>query len=473
MAARTSEGRELCPAYGAIDLKSYYASVECVARGLDPLTAMLLVADESRSDATICLAVSPALKAIGVPSRPRLFEAREKVRLAEARDHRKYPFIVATPRMAEYERVSASIFAIYLRYVSPEDIHQYSIDECFLDVAPYLHLYAAKARAAGVSPAHCMALRMIRDVIAETGITATAGIGTNLYLAKVAMDIIAKHAAPDADGVRMAELDPLLYRRALWAHRPLQDFWQVGPGIARRLAKYDIYTMGDIARHSLVDEEWLYKQFGVNAEILIDHAWGLESCTMRNIKDYRPSARSQSVGQVLPRPYRFSEARLALSEMADQLALDLFAKGAKSRELFLWVSYDPVSLEGCTDYDGPLVADYLGRLLPKPVGGTVRLRTPTWSAREIALAVLALYDARVDRRFFLRRLGIAAGNLTSGGEQLDMFTDYAARAHEESIQRALREIRGKYGSNAILLGKNYLDAGTARERNEQIGGHKA
>ena len=461
------------PSYIAIDLKSYYASVECVARGLDPLTARLLVADESRSDATICLAVSPALKAIGVPSRPRLFEARQAIRLAEARDKRKYPYIVATPRMAEYERVSAVIYSIYLRYVSPDDIHQYSIDECFIDATPYLHFYTNEAQAAHVSPAHIMTMRMIRDVVTDTGITATAGIGTNLYLAKVAMDIVAKHVEADADGVRLAELDPLLYRLKLWAHVPLTDFWQVGPGIALRMSKYGVYTMGDIARRSMVDEEWLYRQLGVNAEILIDHAWGLEPCTMRDIKNYRPNAHSQSVGQVLPRPYRFSEARLVLSEMADQLALDLFAKGVKSRDLFLWVSYDPASLEDCPEYDGPRMLDYLRRPLPKPVNAAARLSTPTWSARELSDVFVALFDARVDHRLFFRRLGVAAGKLVSGGEQLDMFTDYVARAREDSIQRALRRIRSKYGTNAVLLGKNYLAGGTARERNEQIGGHKA
>ena len=300
--------------YICIDLKSYYASVECVARGLDPLAARLLVADETRSDNTIVLAVSPALKALGVRSRPRLFEAKQAIRLAEARLHRKIDFIIAPPRMAEYERVSAAIYAIYLKYVAMEDIHVYSIDEVFMDVTAYLGLYRAEAARAGIAPARFMVLTIIRDVLKATGITATAGIGPNLYLAKVGMDIVAKKVPADRDGVRIAELDEAQYKRLLWPVKPLTAFWQMGEGKTRRLAKYGILTMGDIARTSLVAEEFLYQLFGVDAELLIDHAWGLEPCTMADIKAYKPKAHSLSVGQVLPRPYAFAEARLVFAE---------------------------------------------------------------------------------------------------------------------------------------------------------------
>ena len=456
----------------AIDLKSYYASVECVHRGLDPLTTNLLVADESRSDKTICLAVSPSLKAIGVSSRPRLFEAKEAIQLYEAQHRTKVSYIVAVPRMAEYERISAQIYAIYLRYVAMEDIHVYSIDEVFIDAEPYLTLYGPKAEAAGMPVAHYMALRMIRDVIRETGITATAGIGTNLYLAKVAMDIVAKKQPADADGVRIAELDEGQYRLLLWDHRPITAFWQVGPGKARRLAKYGMTTMGDIARMSLTDEEFLYRLFGIDAEILIDHAWGLEPCTMQAIKAYKPKAHSLSVGQVLPRPYKFDEARLVFSEMIDQLSMQLVQKGVKTRELSFWVSFDPESLEACPGYEGPVQLDFYGRPHPKHAGGAVRLRTHSSSTKEIMAAMLCGFDARVDPRLLVRRLGVAAGDIREGYEQLDLFTDYAALAQEEHVQGALLEIRQRFGANAIVKGKNFLAGGTARERNQQIGGHR-
>ena len=457
----------------AIDLKSYYASVECVHRGLDPLSANLLVADESRTDKTICLAVSPALKAIGVSSRPRLFEAKQAIRLYEAQHHTKVDYIVAVPRMAEYERISAQIYAIYLRYVATEDIHVYSIDECFLDITAYLGLHRREAEAAGMPVPHYMALRMIRDVIRETGITATVGIGPNLYLAKVAMDIVAKKQPADADGVRIAELDERQYRRQLWGHRPITAFWHVGPGTARKLAKYGMYTMGDIARMSLADEEFLYRLFGINAEILIDHAWGLEPVTMKAIKEYRPRAHSLSVGQVLPRPYRFAEARLVFSEMIDQLSLDLVRKNVKTRELAFWVSFDSESLEACPNYEGAVSLDYYGRLHPNHTGGAVRLRTHTSSTREIMDALLWAFDQRVDKRLLVRRLGVAACDIRDGYVQLDIFMDPAALEQEEHIQRALLEIRRRFGANAILKGKNFLAGGTARERNQQIGGHRA
>ena len=452
--------------YICIDLKSYYASVECVARGLDPLKARLLVADETRSDNTIVLAVSPALKAIGVRSCPRLFEAKQAIRLAEARLHRKIDFIIAPPRMAEYERISAAIYAIYLKYVA--------ID---------LSMYRERAARAGMDPAHFMALTIIRDVLKATGITATVGIGPNLYLAKVGMDIVAKKAPADRDGVRIAELNEEQYKRLLWPVKPLTAFWQMGEGKTRRLAKYGILTMGDIARASIASEEFLYRLFGIDAEILIDHAWGIEPCTLADIKAYRPRAHSLSVGQVLPRPYAFDEARLVFAEMVEQLSMDLVAKGlATSMDLVakglatgclsFWVSFDPVSLEKCR-YDGPLSIDYYGRLHPKHTGGTVRLRTRTASDRALREALLAAFDARVDRQLFIRRLGVCAADTHNDCLQLDMFTDYAALEGEERMQRVILGIRRKYGSNAILKGMNYLEGVTARERNTQIGGHRA
>ena len=459
--------------YIAIDLKSYYASVECVQRHQNPLTFNLLVADESRTDKTICLAVSPSLKAMGVGARPRLFEAKEAIRLYEAQHHCKVSYVIAPPQMALYEKVSAQIYSIYLKYVSTEDIHVYSIDEVFIDATHYMDLYRPDAEAAGMSPPHYLAMTMIRDVLKNTGITATAGIGTNLYLAKVAMDIVAKKAPADANGVRIAELDELSYRMQLWCYTPLTKFWQVGPGTAARLAKYGIYTMGDIARMSVVDEEWLYRLFGIDAELLVDHAWGQEECTIRDIKNYRPKSNSRSVGQVLPRPYKYDEARLVFSEMIDQLALDLVTRHVKSKELSFWVSFDPISIEAVPSYNGPVTKDYYGRLHPKHVVGTVRLRNHTSSTKEIMNALLAAFDAKIDHRLYIRRLGVAAGKLQAGVVQLDLFTDYEALEREEKLQHVLLSIRAKHGSNSILKAKNYQPGATARQRNEQIGGHRA
>ena len=462
------------PVYIAIDLKSYYASVECVQRHLDPLTTNLLVADESRSDKTICLAVSPSLKAIGVPSRPRLFEARQAIRLYESQHHCKVEYIVAVPQMALYEKVSAQIYSIYLKYISTEDIHVYSIDEVFIEATHYMRLYEPDAQAARMSTPHYLAMTMIRDVLKQTGITATAGIGTNLYLAKVAMDIVAKKAPPDADGVRIAELDERSYRYLLWSHRPLTAFWQVGPGKARRLAKYGIYTMGDIAQMSVSNEEWLYQQFGVDAEIIIDHAWGQEACTLADIKNYRPKANSRSVGQVLPRPYRFGEARLVFSEMIDQLVLDLVTRNVRTKELSYWVSFDPASLEEFPSFAGDISMDYYGRWHPSHVAGTVRLRVHTSSTREISEALLRVFDAKVDHRLLIRRLGVVAGNLQRDYVQLDFFTDYAAQEREARLQRVMLDVRRKYpASSALIKGKNLVEGATALERSKQIGGHRA
>ena len=415
-----------------IDLKSYYASVECVARGLDPLKARLLVADETRSDQTICLAVSPALKAIGVPARPRLFEAKQAVKLYDAAHRTKTQFYIAPPRMAEYERVSALIFSIYLHYVAPEDI-------------------------------------------STTGITATVGIGTNLYLAKVAMDIVAKKAPADRDGVRIAELDELSYRRLLWDHTPLTDFWQLGPGKARRLMDAHLCTMGEIATRSLDDEEFFYRAFGVDGEILIDHAWGLEPVRMEDIKSYRTAANSLSTGQVLPRPYKFQEARVVFREMLDMLCADLFTKNLTTPVLTWWVSYDYKSLEVHPNYSGPVTLDFYGRLHPVHHNGTVRLRGRTNALSAVAPLMLASFDQKTDHALLFRKLGICACDVRTDSSvfQLDLFADYAALEKERKRKAAMLEVRKKYGANALLTGLNFREGATAIERNTQIGGHRA
>ncbi|MCR5825146.1 MAG: DNA methylase, partial [Oscillospiraceae bacterium] len=449
MAART---------YVALDLKSYYASVECVYRGLDPLKALLLVADETRSDQTICLAVSPALKALGVPGRPRLFEAKQKIREAEARLRRHIDYIIAPPRMAAYIRQSAEIYKIILGYVAPEDVHVYSIDECFIDATGYLHAYHGSA--------HELAMTIIRDVLRQTGITATVGIGTNLYLAKVGMDIVAKHAPPDADGVRIAELDEQRYRELLWEHQPLTDFWMVGSGTAARLGRLGIRTMGDLAQYSLYDEEWLYKVFGVNAELLIDHAWGIETTTMRDIKAYRPVSNSLSNGQVLPRPYSFHETRVIVQEMANALCLDLSRKNLLTESVTMWVGFDPESVE--RGYSGPCHIDYFGRITPNHAKGTRRFRQPTNAEREISDGVLALFDdpARVNRTLLVRRIGLCANRVTNdpGTVQLDLFVDHRRQERDKKLQLALLELKSRYGKNAVLRGMNFLEGATMRER---------
>ena len=458
-----------------IDLKSYYASVECVARGLDPLSTNLLVADETRSDQTICLAVSPSLKAIGVPTRPRLFEAREAIRLHDAAKRTKTHYLIAPPRMAEYERVSALIFSIYLHYVSPEDIHIYSIDEAFIDCSRYLFRYREEARAQGVSPAHLMAKRMIREVLEKTGITATVGIGANLYLAKVAMDIVAKKAPPDRDGVRVAELDEESYCRRLWDHRPLTDFWQIGPGKARRLMEAGLFTMGQIAERSLRDEEFFYKRFGIDGEILIDHAWGIEPVTMEHIKAYKTGVNSLSSGQVLPRPYGFEEARVVFREMLELLCAELFSKNLNTPALTWWVSYDYKSLEAHPKYKGPVKPDFYGRLHPCHSGGSVRLRARSNALSQILGPVLASFDARCDHLLLFRRLGICAEDVREDRRlyQMDLFSDCEALERERKLESAMLEVRKKYGANSLLKGLNFREGATAIERNSQIGGHRA
>lgn len=461
--------------YICIDLKSYYASVECVHRGLDPLKANLLVADPTRSDQTICLAVSPSLKAMGVPGRPRLFEAKQAIRKYEAEHHTKVQYIIAVPRMAEYERISAKIYGIYLHYVAPEDVHVYSIDECFIDVTGYLHMYLEEAKRTGTNPAHVMAMTMIREVLSTTGITATVGIGTNLYLAKVAMDIVAKKQPADKDGVRIAELNEDSYKFLLWDHQPLTDFWQIGPGKARRLYKAYMFTMGDIAERSQWDEEFFYKQFGIDGEILLDHAWGIEPVTMADIKNYKSEGHSLSNGQVLPRPYKYQEARLVFKEMIEVLCNDMFSKNLVTRACTWWVSYDYKSLEACPNYDGPVSLDFYGRLHPKHSNGTVKLRTLTNNLQLITAPMVRQFDEKTDHRLLYRRLGVCAVDVSEdiGMYQMNMFVDYEALDRDRRLTAAMLEVRRKYGTNAVFKGMNMLEGATTLERNTQIGGHKA
>ena len=462
-------------AYICIDLKSYYASVECVSRGLDPLQAKLLVADSSRTDQTIVLAVSPALKAIGVPSRPRLFEAKRKIRDYEESHHTTVDYLIAMPRMAEYERVSAFIYSVYLRYVAPEDVHIYSIDECFIDCTPYLHAYQAEAAAAGTNAARVMAMTIIRAVLKETGITATVGIGTNLYLAKVAMDIVAKKVPADENGVRIAELNEDSYKFLLWDHRPLTDFWQIGRGKARRLQAERMFTMGDIAERSQWDEEFFYKTFGVDGEILIDHAWGAEPVTMKDIKAYRSEEHSLSVGQVLPRPYSYAQAALVFREMIDALCADLLSKNLTAKSCSWWLMYDWKSLEVCPEYDGPLSLDFYGRIHPKHSGGTAALPTPANSPQLIVPLLLRQFDEKTDHRLLYRRLGVCANDIEEddGFFQANLFIDTCALEKDRRLSGALLDVRRKYGANAIFNGMNLQEGATALERNMQIGGHRA
>ena len=485
--------------YIAIDLKSFYASVECVERGLDALSVHLVVADPSRTEKTICLAVSPSLKAYGIPGRARLFEVVQAVAKINAQRLRNAPgrrfrgkssdsralradpsleldYIVAPPQMAHYMEVSARIYGIYLRHIAPEDIHVYSIDEVFIDATDYLKAYKLSA--------HDFARKLIREVLAETGITATAGIGPNLYLCKIAMDIEAKHSPADADGVRIAELDEMSYRRKYWTHRPLTDFWRVGRGIAARLEAAGLYTMGDIARCSVgkpgdrYNEDVLYKIFGVNAELLIDHAWGWESCTMADIKAYRPASSSLSSGQVLKEPYTFAKARVVVLEMTQQLALDLVDKHLITDQIVLSIGYDTASLDG-PEFRGNVARDWYGRNVPKPAHGSINLPRQTSSTRLLSEAVTELFDRIADPSLLVRRMYVVAARVVDESRaravQLDLFEEPGAEddGRERSRQEAILEIRRKFGKNAILTGTNFDEGATGRERNEQIGGHKA
>lgn len=489
--------------YIAIDLKSFYASVECVERGLNPLDVCLVVADKSRTEKTICLAVSPALKAYGIPGRPRLFEVSQKVRDINSRRGRvakstsgaelarrpdmAVDYIVAPPRMKLYVDYSARIYKIYLRHIAPEHIHVYSIDEVFIDATPYLETYRTTA--------HDLAMTMIREVLQETGITATAGIGTNMYLCKIAMDIVAKKMPADSDGVRIAELDEMKYRRELLDHTPLTDFWRVGHGTAKKLEAYGIQTMGDIARLSLTAEDWLYNQFGVNAELLIDHAWGWEPVTMELVKAYRPETHSLSSGQVLTGPYKFKNAKNVVREMADEVALDLVEKGMVTNQIVLTVGYDVESLRDSAirdNYNGKIRKDHYGRAVPYPAHGTANFKSHTSSSNQIINAVTELFERIVDPNLLVRRLTLSVNNVvadvgiraTQTVVQPDLFIDYkeiarqqrkeaAELARERRRQEAIIQVRKKFGKNAILKGLNFAEGAQQRNRNEQIGGHKA
>ena len=452
--------------YVAIDLKSFYASVECFERGLNPLTARLVVADESRTDKTICLAVSPALKAYGIPGRARLFEVKSRLAEIKQRTGEDIDFIIAPPRMAKYIDFSTTIYKTYLNYIAPEDIHVYSIDEVFIDVTAYLKTYKMTA--------HELTIKMIRDVLSVTGITTTAGIGTNLYLAKIAMDITAKHMEPDADGVRIAELNERTYRELLWDHKPITDFWRIGRGTARRLANNHMYTMGDIARKSLTDEERLYQIFGIDAEFLIDHAWGIEPTTIADIKNYKPSTNSLSSGQVLSTPYSAEDARIIITEMTEALVLDLVRKHLVAESFTLDIGYDRESVDNGT-YTGEVQIDFYGRVVPKHSHGTANFMKFTSSSSLIIKSVLEVYDNIINPELTVRRMNISANNLKNESdicEQLDIFTDPEKLEQEKRLQNAMLEIKDKFGKNAILKGTSYLDAATARERNGFIGGHK-
>ncbi len=502
--------------YIAIDLKSFYASVECVERRLNPLTTNLVVADAARTEKTICLAVSPALKAYGIPGRARLFEVVQRVREVNAERRSRAPgrqfsgasyyapelsehpeleaaYITAPPRMALYLEYSTRIYSVYLKYVAPEDMHVYSIDEVFMDVTDYLQAYGMTARK--------LAGRIVGDVLKETGITAAAGIGTNLYLCKVAMDIMAKHVTPDENGVRIAELDEMSYRRQLWDHRPLTDFWRVGHGYQKKLEAAGLFTMGDIARCSLGgdrdfhNEELLYQMFGVNAELLIDHAWGWEPTTIELIKAYKPENSCVSSGQVLQCPYDFEKARLIVREMTDLLALDLVEKKLVTDQMTLTVGYDILNLSNPkirAAYKGEVTTDHYGRKVPKHAHGTANLNRRTSSAQLITDAVMDLYDRIVDPALLVRRVTVAANHLADEGEageaqefeQLDLFTDYEALKKEKDaeeqrllkerrLQEAMLDIKSKYGKNAVLKGMNLQEGAMTKERNQQIGGHKA
>lgn len=496
--------------YIAFDLKSFYASVECRERGLDPMDTNLVVADESRTDKTICLAVTPPLKSCGISGRGRLFEVKQRV--IEVNSERRYrapqhklsgssylfselqanpslaiDFIIAPPRMACYMEYSTRIYTIYMKYAAPEDIVVYSIDEVFIDVTDYLDAFQ-------LSP-HMLAMKIIQDILSETGITATAGIGTNLFLCKVAMDIVAKHIPPDKNGVRIAELNEMSYRQMLWSHQPLTDFWRVGHGYARKLKEHGMFTMGDVALCSVTHEELLYTLFGKNAELLIDHAWGWEPCTIKDIKAYRPASQSLGSSQVLPCPYSAEKAKLVLREMADQLVLDLAEKKLVTDQLVLTVGYDIENLtvpQRCSNYQGPVVLDSYGRQIPRHAHGTASLSRHTASSKALIRAASDLFDRIVNPILLIRRLSITANHTVPERsvstpilyEQMNLFTDYAAleKKHkkeqaelerDKKLQQAILTIKKKYGRNAILRGMSLEEGATARERNKQIGGHKA
>lgn len=496
--------------YACIDLKSFYASVECVERGLDPLTTNLVVADGSRTEKTVCLAISPSMKQYGLNGRARLFEVVQKVREVNAdRRYKNYrkPFkgksyndlelkkdrsleldyITAVPRMSHYMKYSTKIYDIYLRYVSPDDIYVYSIDEVFCDITNYLSINKLTPRE--------LVTKMIHDVYEETGITATAGIGTNMYLAKIAMDIVAKHSGADKFGVRMAELDEMSYRKKLWSHRPITDFWRVGKGYAKRLESRGMFTMGDIARCSIKNEELLYKMFGINAELLIDHAWGWEPCTMDKVKEFKPLRNSISTGQVLHCAYNYEKTKLIIKEMSDLLALDLVAKKLVTDQIVLTVGYD---IDNLTipyikeKYYGEVTVDHYGRKVPKHAHGTINIDHKTSSSKTIVEKTVELFDRIINKDLLIRRINITANNVVNEllvkeddtFEQYDLFTDYKLKEEmkkkqkedeekEHSLQNTILNIKNRFGKNAVLKGMNFEEGGTTIERNNQIGGHKS
>lgn len=492
--------------YIAIDLKSFYASVECQERGLDPLTTNLVVADNSRTEKTICLAVSPSLKQYGIPGRARLFEVIQKVN--EINTQRKFnapghkftctsyddialkknndlelSYIIAPPRMAYYIEYSTKIYNIYLKWFSSEDIYVYSIDEVFIDVTHYLKTYEMTPRE--------LVTRVIQDVLDETGITATAGIGTNLYLCKVAMDIVAKHTTPNKNGVRIAGLDEMAYRKFLWNHKPITDFWRVGNGISKKLEKNGMFTMGDVAKKSVKDEELLYKLFGINAELLIDHAWGYEPCTIDSIKSYKPVMNSLSSGQVLHCPYKYEKTKLIVKEMTELLTLDLVRKNLITSKIVLDIGYDVSNLLNSnltSFYNGEITLDHYGRKVPKHAHGTINIDHKTSSTKIITNKVMELYESIINKDLLVRKINITASDVVNEDdykniliyEQMDMFIDYNALAQqrkkeqlEKSLQKAVLTIKDRYGKNAILKGMNFIAGGTTIERNGQIGGHKS
>lgn len=491
--------------YVAIDLKSFYASVECQERGLNPITTNLVVADSSRTEKTICLAVSPSLKQYGIPGRARLFEVVQKVKEVNIERKRKAPnqaftgssyddialkknpdlelsYIVAPPRMSHYMKCSTNIYNVYLKWFSPEDIYVYSIDEVFIDITHYLQTYNMKARE--------LVTKVIQDVYETTGITATAGIGTNLYLCKVAMDIVAKHVEPNKNGVRIAGLDEMTYRKLLWDHRPITDFWRVGKGYSKKLEEHRIYTMGDIARVSIQNEELLYKLFGINAELLIDHAWGWEPVTIKQIKAYKPTTNSISSGQVLHCPYNFEQTKLIVKEMTELLTLDLVEKNLVTNQIVLTVGYDIENLIDpyiSNSYKGEITIDRYGRKIPKHAHGTINLDHKTASTKIIMEATMKLYERIMNKQLLVRRINITANNVVDEEtakkerpfEQIDLFTNYQEKVEktqeektEKELQKAMIDIKKRYGKNAILKGMNLQEGGTTIERNGQIGGHK-
>jgi len=492
--------------YIAIDLKSFYASVECVMRGLNPLTTNLVVADNSRTEKTICLAVSPSLKSYSISGRARLFEVVQKVNEINSERKLKAPrhnftgssyddialkknndlelgYIIAPPRMNYYMKYSTRIYNIYLKWFAPEDIYVYSIDEVFIDITHYLKIYESTPRE--------LVTKVIQNVYKETGITATAGIGTNLYLAKVAMDIVAKHINPDKNGVRIAGLDEMTYRKLLWNHRPLKDFWRVGSGYTKKLESHGIYTMGDIARVSIKNEELLYNLFGINAELLIDHSWGYEPCTIESIKSYKPIMNSISSGQVLQCPYNYNKTKLIVKEMTELLTLDLVEKNLVTNQIVITIGYDIENLKNPDRkklYDGEITIDHYGRQIPKHAHGTINIDHKTSSTKIITKAVMELYENIINKDLLVRRINITANNIVNENdyknnqnfEQIDLFIDYneldkqrKKEQSEKELQKAVIDIKRKYGKNSILKGMNFIEGGTTIERNGQIGGHKS